>query len=221
MIAVPITAETVEAALVDIRKANSKADAIELRLDFLRELNETILKELLQECKKPVIVTFRNKNYGASIECTERMFLLKKAIDFNADYIDLDFDTEKEFINEIAEKKGNTKIILSHHDFNETLPLHSLLQLLQSMLSIEAADVLKIVTYAKDEKDNDTIFALIRAAKAFGKPIIAFCMGPKGRKSRIESIKMGAFLTFASLGRGKESAAGQLTVAEMQEELEK
>jgi 3-dehydroquinate dehydratase type I len=222
MIAVPIVAETVEGAISSIRQANREADVIELRLDFLREVNETILKELLSECKKPTIVAFRNKNHGASVETQERMFLLLKAVEFNADYIDLDFDSELGFLHEIALRRGNTRIILSHHDCSGTPPLDSLLRLLKAMLAVREADVLKIVTFANSESDNGTILGLVHAAKKIaGKPLIAFCMGAKGIKSRIACVKMGSMLTFASLGRGKESAPGQMPVWKAREELEK
>ena len=220
MIAVPVTAETVQGAIADIRKANEKADAIELRLDFLREANETVLQELLQECKKPAIVTFRDKNFGASLEQTERMFLLHKAVELGADYIDLDLEAGKELLAEFAQSKGSARVILSHHNSDGTPSLPELAQLLERMAALPC-DVLKVVTYANSEADNDTVLALILAAKALNKPVIAFCMGPKGRKSRVECIKLGALLTFASLERGKESAEGQLTVDEMRKELAK
>ena len=221
MIAVPITSQTLEEALQDIEKANSVADAIELRLDFLKELNETILKELIEQCKKPVIVTFRNQNFGASTEPTERMFLLKKAIDFNAHYIDLDFDKDKEFIQGLCSNKKNSRIILSHHDFEKTPPLQSLVSTFNQMLSLGVADVIKIVTFANQESDNDTILSLIPLSKKEKIPIIAFCMGPKGIRSRIKCIKMGALLSFASLEKGKESASGQLSIVAMRKELNK
>jgi len=220
MIAVPITAATAEEAIADIKIANEKADAIELRLDFLKEVNETILAELLEQCKKPVIVTFMAQNFGASVEPTERRFLLFKAAELGASYIDIDFGEDKDFLPGFSKNRKNARIILSFHDFEATPPLPELLQILSAMLSLPC-HVVKIVTFANSEQDNDTILALISAAKKYGKQIIAFCMGPKGKKSRIQCIKMGSLLTFASLSKGKESAAGQLPIDKMRKELSK
>ncbi|MDP6670245.1 MAG: type I 3-dehydroquinate dehydratase [archaeon] len=221
MIAVPITAENFDSALEDIEVANSKADIIELRLDFLQEVNETILEELLEKCQKPVIVTYRNKNFGAAVEPTERMFILRKAIALNAHFVDLDFDEDKEVIADIIYEKGGTAVILSHHDFEKTPSFEELVKLLDLMDSSFAPDIFKIVTFARNESDNNAILKLVETAKASGKKIIGFCMGQKGISSRIESIKAGAVFTFASLGKGKESAQGQLLVEEMRKELEK
>ena len=221
MIAVPITAENFDRALEDIEEANSKADIIELRLDFLEEVNETILEELLEKCQKPVIVTYRNKNHGAVVEPTERMFILKKAIALKAHFVDIDFDEDKEAIADIIYEKGGTAVILSHHDFEKTPPLEELVELLNSMDSSFAPDIFKIVTFACDESDNKEILKLVETAKTSGKKIVGFCMGQKGISSRIECIKAGAVFTFASLGKGKESAQGQISVEEMRKELEK
>ena len=62
-----VTASTVEAALKEIEEAcELGADAIELRLDFLQDLDLTdpgpVLKTLLAKCKelgRPALVTFR------------------------------------------------------------------------------------------------------------------------------------------------------------------
>ncbi len=221
MIAVPITAESIDSALSDIGLANEKADIIELRLDFLEDVSESGLKELLDACEKPAIVTFRDKNFGASVEQTERVFMLKKAIDFGAHFVDIDFDSEKDFVEDVVEHKQGANIILSHHNFEETPSLPELMKVLNSLLEVPGIDVVKIVTFAQDESDNDTVLALIKVVQDAERHIIAFCMGSKGRKSRIACVKLGSLLTFASLGLGKESASGQLAVNEMRKELAK
>jgi 3-dehydroquinate dehydratase type I len=72
----------------------------------------------------------------------------------------------------------------------------------------------KIVTYANSAEDNLRLLRLIPMSLAEGQPIIAFCMGPRGRASRLLAPLLGSFLTYASLRKGAESAPGQWTVAE-------
>jgi 3-dehydroquinate dehydratase len=50
--------------------------------------------------------------------------------------------------------------------------------------------------------------------------IIAFCMGPLGRISRIVCPLMGGHMTFASLESGQESASGQIPALDMNKILE-
>ena len=54
MICIPITALNTESAISDIKKANNLADIIELRVDYISNLN---LKKLIEAAEKPVIVT--------------------------------------------------------------------------------------------------------------------------------------------------------------------
>jgi len=59
------------------------------------------------------------------------------------------------------------------------------------------------------------MFELLRYAKRKGIKLIAFCMGRLGRDSRILSMPLGSFITFASLEEGKESADGQIPIVEL------
>ena len=112
-------------------------------------------------------------------------------------------------------KKSRTKIILSHHDFNRTPHIEELLGLYKKMKAVKGIEVIKIVTYARNINDNATIIELLKEARREKQKIIAFAMGQLGRDSRILSLPMGAYLTFASLQQGKESADGQVTVGQL------
>ena len=59
------------------------------------------------------------------------------------------------------------------------------------------------------------MLGLIPYARNKGQAIIALCMGEKGRVSRVMAPLLGAYLSYASLEKGAESAPGQLTIEEM------
>ncbi len=200
MICIPITAKTNDEAINDLREASRFADIVELRIDYIKEPD---LNALLKSKTKPVIVTNRSLRQGGLFEGDEidRMDLLKKAINLKAEFVDVEYDC----LGKIADK-GVSKIIASYHDFSKTpddLPgIHA-------SIVKSGADIVKIVTFATDIRDNFKMFELL---KATGFPTIAFCMGELGQISRILTTKFGGRLTFASLGKGKESAPGQLTI---------
>jgi len=220
MIAVPVTAESVKEALHEIEACNKEADAIELRLDYLKELSEKELRHMLSACKKPVICTFRRLEEGGKSKASEdkRMSTLKKCMKLGADYIDLEYETAKKHRENVfgyrKEHKLKTRIILSKHFFGFTPQFEELKKLMKRMKGGKA-DVVKIVTKANTHEDNKIIFALLKEAKREGTKLIAFCMGPLGRDSRILSMPLGSFLTFASIEQGKESADGQIPIAEL------
>jgi 3-dehydroquinate dehydratase type I len=83
------------------------------------------------------------------------------------------------------------------------------------------ADVIKIVTFATSWKDNLLLLSLIPFAKERKQEIVAFCMGEKGKMSRVFAPWMGAAWTYAPLRRDRSSAPGQLTVWEVKDIWEK
>jgi 3-dehydroquinate dehydratase/shikimate dehydrogenase len=61
------------------------------------------------------------------------------------------------------------------------------------------------------------ILHLLDRAKGEGKRLIALAMGEAGIITRVMAMARGGFLTFGSLGRGRESAPGQLTCRELKQ----
>ena len=54
------------------------------------------------------------------------------------------------------------------------------------------ADIVKLVTLANHPADNLRLLSLIPQAQARGKDIIAFCMGPLGKWSRVAAPLLGS-----------------------------
>ena len=197
MIAIPIVASSVKEAIKDIEKAR-QADLIELRLDFIKDINEKNLEKLIRSTKKKTIVTDR-KN---------RINLINRAIELKANLIDLDISTGEKTIKKIIQNKKQTKIIVSFHNFKKTNKKE--LTNKYNQINKLNPDIIKIAAKANSIDDNITIFNLIDKAKKENKKIIALCMGEMGQISRILGPLMGSYLTFAKQGNG--SAPGQLDI---------
>src|SRR5262249_19705505 len=105
------------------------------------------------------------------------------------------------------------RIILSHHEFNSCSE-RELMRTYQR-ISTFMPDIIKIVGNAGKIDDTLAIFALLDRARSENRDPIALAMGERGRISRILAPSRGAFLTFASLETGAESAPGQFTIEEM------
>jgi 3-dehydroquinate dehydratase type I len=210
---IPIVETTMGKALIAIKKANRLTDLIELRVDYLRNAR---LALLLQNRQKPFIVTNRRKEEGGNYKGEERkrLSVLQEAIDLGADYIDVELATERSSLQGLIRNKRGTQVILSFHDFRRTPSGKELQRLFGQMIRL-GADVIKIVPFARSWEDNLTILSLIPFAKARRQEIVAFCMGEKGKISRIYSPFLGAAWTYASLDQGRASAPGQLTVREL------
>jgi 3-dehydroquinate dehydratase/shikimate dehydrogenase len=201
-IAIPITAESMDEALRDIDRAAEVADIIELRLDFM---SNPQLERLLRHSQTPKIVTNRTKQEGGRFEGSEerRIAYLQEAISLGAEYIDIESDYFHPF------ERSSTKLIVSHHNFERT-PEN--LEEIYGRISEQNPDIVKIATKAQNYGDSLRMLNLIAGAD---KDIIGICMGQHGIITRVLGSVYGGYLTFASLGEGKSSAPGQLSVAEL------
>ena len=94
-------------------------------------------------------------------------------------------------------------MILSFHDFHRTPSPKELQRLFDQMVRL-GADVIKIVPFARSWEDNLSILSLIPFAKRRRQRIVAFCMGEKGKISRIFSpfLRSGLDICFAQQGQG-------------------
>ena len=128
--------------------------------------------------------------------------------------LDLELAADAGFRREIWERRGPTRLILSWHDFAGTPETARLEAVLEEMLAAEA-DIVKLVALAREPADNLRLLSLIPRAKAQGKEIIAFCMGPLGKWSRVAAPLLGSWLTFAPFSKTGASAPGQLTVNDL------
>jgi 3-dehydroquinate dehydratase type I len=202
-------------AIEAIRKAASLADLVEIRADYLKEPE---LASLMEDRKKPFILTNRKKEEGGVFKGDEweRFRVLNEAVRSGADYVDVEIKSNPSLLQDLIANRKGTRIILSFHDFKKT-PSQKELRMLYRRMSRLGADVVKIVTLARTWEDNLRVLSLIPFVKMEGQEIVAFCMGEKGTWSRLFAPLMGAAWTYASLSRAKASAPGQLTVGEMKE----
>jgi 3-dehydroquinate dehydratase type I len=128
--------------------------------------------------------------------------------------LDLELAADAAWRREVAARRGQTRLILSWHDFAGTPDMIRLEAVLEEMLAAEA-DIVKMVTLAREPADNLRMLSLIPKARARGKEIIAFCMGPVGKWSRVAAPLLGSWLTFAPFSKTRASAPGQLAVNDM------
>jgi len=211
-----VTASTVEAMKAEIEEAiTGGADIVELRVDFLQRFDrEQDLKELIDACSVPCIVTARAKWEGGSYEGDEasRLAALKLAASLGADYIDVELLAAADFFEGGYSVPEGTKLILSNHDFEATLPVEDLRKKVDAMWEA-GADIAKLATTATDISHSIDVLSLLSYSEG---PTVALAMGERGVVTRLLAPKFGGFLTFAAL-EGRPSAPGQPTLGDMRQ----
>ncbi|MFH0786085.1 MAG: type I 3-dehydroquinate dehydratase [Pseudomonadota bacterium] len=218
-ICVSILAKSNQEALNKMNQGIGADHILELRIDGIRRVN---VKRLLAHKKGEILITNRSREEGGFFTGgeTERVALLMEAAALGADYVDLEMRTGAPLIAELKEKiktlQTDTRLILSYHNHEKTPGLRDLKKKLEEGKQA-GADIVKIVPYAREVADNLRVLGLIPYARKKGLKVIAFCMGEKGRLSRIMAPGLGSCLTYASWTKGMESASGQMTVKELKQ----
>jgi 3-dehydroquinate dehydratase/shikimate dehydrogenase len=197
---------------------------IELRLDCLSEWALDDVRLLLTKAGTfdgETIVTCRRADEGGHFDRDEQERLrLIQAAASGADYVDLEYeawrqsDDVRRVFQAIREKSADPsrpKLILSKHDFDRT---PDDLEAILDNIASQPADVVKLACTAREITDSLRMLEALRNSSA-RRPTIALAMGETGVLTRILARPFGAMLTFASLESGKESAPGQVTLADM------
>ncbi len=220
-ICIPIVAETGEEALRKMGRPLPEDRLLEiifeLRMDRMKGVN---LQRILREKKKKIVVTNRRREEGGGFQGTEkeRIAVIREAVILGADYVDIEASTDHTLLMEakalIAAHGHKTMLIVSFHDFEKTPSERMLRQKLGECVAW-APDIVKIASRANTDEDNLKSLSLLPYARKNGQAIISFCMGEKGKISRVMSLLLGAYMGFASLREGEESAPGQFSIAEM------
>jgi 3-dehydroquinate dehydratase-1 len=211
-VCVPVVEATVNRARGRYQRAARKGLWTEVRLDYLEEPAPSLAR-LFRTLPGPVIATNRLAAEGGRWTGTEadRLGLLAEALNLSVTCLDLELAADASFRREVWARRGKTRLILSWHDFTGTPDTARLEAVLEEMLAAEA-DVIKMVALARESADNLRMLSLIPRAKAHGKDVIAFCMGPLGKWSRIAAPLLGSWLTFAPISKQGASTPGQLPV---------
>ena len=204
-----ICAVIVNKDLEAIRGVEELVELFEVRIDLIGDG----WQELTRQLRRPWIACNRSADEGGRWRRNEaeRIAELLQAVELGADIIDIEHQTGNLAETVPLIKKG-AKCLLSCHELKGTPPLNSLKEIIHQQLKA-GADICKVVTTAQSLEDNLTVLQLITDFPEAR--IVSFAMGDSGSISRILCPLIGGDFTYASIGKGMESASGQITVKEL------
>ncbi len=205
------TDEVIDAA----KLAQPKADIIEIRLDGLNNPNPA---QCVKEIDSSLLFTNRPIWEGGLYDGAEdeRLQILSRAVQSGADYVDIELQTGKADVQLLMDevRESNCKVIISWHNFEETPPRDVLREIFDRQRN-SGAHIGKIVTMAHDFTDVLRVLELQEAAHEKNFPLCAFCMGRAGMISRLATLELGGFMTYAAPDSGKNTASGQIAVPDL------
>jgi 3-dehydroquinate dehydratase type I len=203
MICVSLAEPTVTACL----RALEGVGLAEIRLDKMR-IGPAGVRKIFSR-HRPLVATCRP---GGMPE-NRRQRLLLAAAEAGAAFVDIELETEAAFREQLTRTAHarNGRVIISHHDFRKTPPRIELEAAARRAVA-SGADIVKIACRVRERRDNARLLGLLD----LGMPLIIVGMGKRGRLTRIAAPLLGSLFTYATLGKGKETAEGQMDAASLE-----
>ena len=238
-ICVSVCAKTADELIEQLKRAGDLADVIEIRFDCL-DKNEidVALKKII--ARENYLFTFRPKEQGGKRELS-----LEEREDFwNSGYDSYGGDFEEDVVENHLHWLYKP-IICSYHDFNgvpdNLIEIYERIKNANANIDvikiavqvndiIDAINVWKLLERWKTEKESIKSKKLKEYKKlnktlkeinySIPQPtsflqIIPIAMGEAGKWTRILGLAHGAFMTYASLGAGNETAPGQISAQDL------
>jgi 3-dehydroquinate dehydratase-1 len=180
-------------------------DLFELRLDYLRNLQDSELSRL----RRPLIITARHPAEGG--KTCNRKNLLRKFLPY-ANFVDIELRSMRE-LREVwtAARRLGVSRICSVHDFKRTREL-SVLRQQFSRARKANANVFKLVTRADSLRDLLTLFEFLWTQSPL-MPVCVMAVGKFGPISRLLFREAGSAFIYAPLRHAL--CDGQLTLGQL------
>lgn len=246
-ICVPVIGLTLTEFLDNLITIQEQHNFVELRLDYICDLETKDLLKIKKILTVKSITTCRPNWEGGFYNKSEieRIEILKKCLELGFDYVDIELKTAMSNCTKIINKKDkpkkkknqalqdqvekpnpptldlnkkhtDTKIILSYHNFQKTDNYRNLRQI-QTRMQGFGCDIKKIACMITKPEDNIILTRLL-TNKTKSEEIIVLGMGENSKFMRLNTILLGGFLTFATIGNHK-TASGQMTLEEVRNAL--
>lgn len=214
-ICISILADNAADLVAMMRRAEPLADVVELRFDQLDVENIRLAFEQLTS-EKQILLTMRPKEQGGHSQrnLNDRIgfwmeYALHKSIDHAAIWLDHEYDLipSKDFMFWVDQ----CFIVRSRHYLEgEKANPEKAYETIAS-----PNEVGKIVISAKSAEDAIDVWKLLVRSREEGRKLTALAMGEAGKWTRILGPAHGAFMTYAALESGSETAPGQLTADDL------
>ena len=143
------------------------------------------------------------------------------------DFFDIEMSSNKEILSNMINISNMKKVnlIFSHHNFKTTpnyqfakeLILRFEERIIEEELNefeILSKSIYKVIFTAENFEHNLVPLTLCEEFSKGYKKVISFCMGDLGLISRVFCIKLGSFMTYASLE--EKTAPGQINIETLQ-----
>ncbi len=186
------------------------ADIVELRVDGIDRPDLSALRGAGLELGKPLLLTCRSAREGGAFSGTEaeRLAILDRAMGHGFEYVDVEIDS----LSAPLPRRGNGKLVLSHHDF-QSFPSDVDRKIARALEL--GADFVKIAARVSSLRDSLRLARAGDEVRKAGKGYVPVPLGPAGTSGRILASRLGAALAYAPLAASKATGPGQVPLDDL------
>lgn len=186
---------------------NPDYDFYEIWLSYIKDLDTDFIWKISNELNGKLIFLFRKQNLEKSDLDKETKEKIIKLVEKSDNFLDLDINDQKDELDFIKSDKLANKLIVSYHNYEETLKLESIVEEVKKL----NPEIIKVSTFCKEDEDSIKLLQILLELKKEGKKFIVLGMGEKGKIVRILGAVWGNEINFAPLSEEEKSAPGQIT----------
>lgn len=208
--------KTTNQEVLEMIKTNAEYNFFEVWLDYVDDLSDEFLKQLINDNERKLILLFRRKKLEEiHMDIEKRREIINTVASRNI-YLDLDISMQQEELDYIKENNLDIKLITSYHNYDETPSGEDLKNRLQEMHYYNP-EIYKIATFCQTEQDATTLLQILLMLKQEEKKYIVLGMGEQGSVTRIFGTLWGNEMIFAPKEKNENSAPGQLTKMQLEQ----
>jgi len=227
-----LTFPNVQSALQNLDILSVGADAVELRVDLLKQPSGldkptngipfsvdyvgSQVSLLRNRTELPIVFSVRSMNEGGVFPPeadAELHQLLRKAIQWGCEYVDVETRLSQSIRQDLGRRRGFSKIISSYHDLSGRMRWSSVDVTRIYHVAREYGDIVKIVGFANTLAENYELeYFRASMTSSYATPLLAINAGIMGQLSRV----LNRFFTPTTHPLLPMAAApGQLSAAEI------
>jgi len=182
----------------------------EVWLDYIDDLDETFIKQLMELLQEKLILLFRRQNLEKVKMELEKRLKVISLLESSESLIDLDVFDQKDELEHIKNAQLEVKTIASYHDYEKTPENEKLKEIIDTMNKYKPT-VYKIATMCTKEIDALRLLQFLLELKERNLKYIVLGMGEFGMITRIFGTLWGNEMIFAPKVAIEQSAPRQLT----------
>jgi 3-dehydroquinate dehydratase I len=201
--------QTIEANIADYQ-------FVEVWLDYVDDLDETFVKNLVNSYGGKLILLFRRQKLETPIMAQEERNRYLSLVNGAQSYLDFDIRTQQADLTFIKQNNVRTRLLLSYHNYDQTPETETLHGVLKEMAEYSPA-IYKIATMCANESDALRLLSILLKLKSEQKSYIMLGMGEHGMITRVFGTLWGNAMIFAPKTIDESSAPGQLTKGQLEE----